>query len=340
MNILIDIGHPSDVHFFRYAVRAWESHGHRVSLTARRIPIVERLLKSCGFSYDIVSEKRSGVVGLAVELLEHAARLYPLLRRRKIDVCLAVGGTFTVHAGCLARCRRIVCYDTDTAKTANRITFPFASSIVTPACYPDDLGRRHVRYRGIKELAYLHPDRFTPDPAVPAKVGLAPGEPFSVMRLISWQASHDIGLRVPSLEEKRRLLRALEPRGRVIIVPEGDVPPDFHYACQPVAPEDFHSLLHHASWCVTEGASTAAEACVLGTPTLYLNPLRPCYIGALAKYGLLEASAPGEDMVSALERLDRRYPDRAAARRAAETIVADHCDVSSFLIEYVENLDA
>ncbi len=40
-------------------------------------------------------------------------------------------------------------------------------------------------------------------------------------------------------------------------------------------PEDFHDLLYFASCCVTEGATTATEACVLGTPVLYANPVHP-----------------------------------------------------------------
>jgi hypothetical protein len=35
MKVLIDIGHPAHVHFFRNAIRELESKGHAVKVTAR-----------------------------------------------------------------------------------------------------------------------------------------------------------------------------------------------------------------------------------------------------------------------------------------------------------------
>ena len=188
MNILVDIGHPAHVHFFKNAIRIWRAHGHAVVVTTRRIPMAMHLMDVCGIEYAVVSKKRRGVVGLAIELCEHSLRLYPRLRRAKIDVCVSIGGTFMVHAAALAGCRRIVFYDTDTASTANAITYPFATMVVTPEAYPPTIGRKQVRYRGLHELAYLHPNYFSASPLCLRKYGLSEDKPYSVIRLCSWEA--------------------------------------------------------------------------------------------------------------------------------------------------------
>lgn len=336
MNLHIDIGHPGHVHFFKHAVRIWREHGHRVFMTTRRIPIAMHLLDVYGLEYAVVSTKRTGAFGLGVELVEHAARLLPRLLREKADVAMAIGGTFTVHAGLLAGCRRIVFYDTDTATTANRITYPFAGRIVTPDVYPHDLGRKHVRYGGFHELAYLHPNYFTPRPEVLGKYGLNEGEPFSIVRFIAWEASHDIGVDAASRAEKEAVVEWLRGRVRVLVLPERTDDPLFPDLTVRIAPEDFHDLLYYASFCATEGATTASECCILGTPVLYMNPLQPCYIHTMAETGLLAKVLPGEPMVPALEALQDRYGDADAARDAAARLVADHIDVTDFMVRFVE----
>ena len=107
-----------------------------------------------------------------------------------------------------------------------------------------------------------------------------------------------------------------------------------------IKPEDFHHLLAHATCCVTEGATTASEACMLGTPVLYLNPLQPCYIHTLADTGLLEKALPGEDMTAALKRLRQRFPNAAAAHQAAERLVQSHIDVTAFVTAFIEDFGA
>ena len=48
-------------------------------------------------------------------------------------------------------------------------------------------------------------------------------------------------------------------------------------------PIDFHQLLRHAAFVLTEGASTATEAVCLGVPALFINS-----VGRLGNFDLLE----------------------------------------------------
>ena len=93
----------------------------------------------------------------------------------------------------LARVPSLVFDDTEHAKIEHALLDPFASTICTPSCYRGNLGSKQVRYDGNHALAYLHPNYFTPDPAVLAEMGLKPDDPYIIVRFVSWDASHDVG---------------------------------------------------------------------------------------------------------------------------------------------------
>ena len=336
MNILVDLGHPGHVHFFRRQIALWRAHGHTVTLTSRDIPIVARLLAAYGLSATVIGTRRRGALGLGLELLERTAKLAPLLVRARIDVAAAIGGALTAPACRLAGVPCVVFDDTDTAGLENRISHPLATVIATPAGYPRELGEKQVRYDGLHELAYMHPAHFTPDPAVPARYGLNPGEPYGVVRFSSWEAGHDLAARTASLEEKLALVAALREQGKVVVVPEGDPPPELAAVTPRLAPEDFQHLLALSRLCVTEGATTASEACLRGVPTLYLNPARPFYIHELAQTGLLAVGTPGAGLVEAFTALAGRFPEPGPAREAAAAFVAARIDVAAFAADLVE----
>jgi hypothetical protein len=336
MNILVDLGHPGHVHFFRHQIALWREHSHAVTLTSRNIPIVGKLLEAYGLAATVIGTRRRGALGLGLELVERTARLVPVLRSRRIGVAAAIGGALTAPACRLAGVPCVIFDDTDTAGLENRISHPLATVIVTPAGYPRDLGGRQVRYNGLHELAYMHPARFTPDRDVPARYGLDPDAGYAMVRFSSWEAGHDLAARTASLAEKLTLVAALEKRGKVCIVPEGDPPRELAALVPAIAPEDFHHLLALARYCVTEGATTASEACISGVPSLYLNPSRPFYIHELAQTGLLAIGTPGEELTEVLEALFSRFPNAASAREAASRFVAARIDVAAFAADLVE----
>ncbi len=83
--------------------------------------------------------------------------------------------------------------DTENASLTARITIPFTDALYTPDCFEGSLGPKHRKYRGYKELAYLHPKYFRPNRDSLRIAGLSESEPYLVVRLASWDASHDIG---------------------------------------------------------------------------------------------------------------------------------------------------
>lgn len=338
MNILVDIAHPGHAHFFRFAIEEWKKRGCGVAVAARNIPVARRLLDYFGIPHSVVSSPRRGVAGLALEMLEHNLGVARLIRRNGSDLAVAVGGTYTVFGACLTGRRTTVFSDTETARVANLITFPFAARIITPSVYPFDIGRKHVRYGGFHELAYLHPNRFSPNPAVLSKYGIRDDERFSVVRFSAWGASHDIGLRTVTDREKLLLIDTLKSETKVLLVPEGKVPGGLHSNVASIDACDFHSLLYYAAYCVTEGATTATESCILGTPALYINPLRPRNMEEMVRYGLLRIREADQNIAELAKEFMNERRDKEKHRNIARGLCENNRDVTEVIVEQVADM--
>jgi predicted glycosyltransferase len=186
MRVVVTIQHAGHVHFFKHAIAALEADGHDVFVFARENAMSTALLDRCGIEYELLAGESDSLVSLARAQCVYEARLLGRAREIQPDVMTAVGGVAVSHVASLVGARSVVFYDTEHASIIRNLSFPFADVICTPACFEADLGDNHHRYPGYHELAYLHPDRFTPDPDVREAVGVAPDDRFVVLRLGDW----------------------------------------------------------------------------------------------------------------------------------------------------------
>jgi predicted glycosyltransferase len=336
--ILVDVTHPAHFHFFRPAMEEWLRRGHRVILVGRDKDLVRELLNGWGRPYALLSRARKGLVGLSIELIEHEARLLGVMWRERPQVMTEVAGTFIVHAALLAGVPSLVFYDTEHAKLQNAITYPFATRVITPACYRGDAGRRHVRFEGYKELAYLHPNRFRPDPSVLAELGVAAGQPFFVVRFVSWAASHDVGQRGLTTPGRRRLIERLAARGRVLVSSEGELPPDLRQYRFPLPARRMHDALAFAALFIGEGGTMATEAAMLGTPSIFVSTLESGNWYELRdRYGLLYFYPDEEPALAKAEELLAMPDLKAVWAERRRQMLADKIDVTDFVVRAVES---
>lgn len=299
--IIFDVGHPAHVHLFRGTARAMQAQGHDILFTALDREIILHLLQRYQLPYRVTYRRRKGRYALLAELLLRTLSTYRIARQFGADLFFSFGNpTVGVPARLMGK-PYIALTDTEHATEQHALFKPLATVIATPDVFTVDMGPKQVRYNGYHELAFLHPDQFTPDPARLAAVGLKPGDPFFVVRFVAWRATHDVGQRGFTPEQKRVLLDELRQHGRVLLSVEGDVPPEFAPYVTPFAPEDIHHLLADATLYVGEGGSMAAEAAVLGVPSIYVNSLVMGYIRDLQDhYGLLHWYTDG---AAALEKV-------------------------------------
>ena len=276
MRILVDITHPAHAHFFRHAIQRWQNEGHAVRITSRNKDIAIQLLDEFGFEHTTIGHARHGVAGLGIELVERAWGLGRVIREFRPQVATAIAGTFIVY-GCLPyRVPTVVFYDTEHANLSNAITYPLAKAVVTPRAYQKDAGAKQFRYNGYQELAYTDRRVFTPDPSALAAEGLQPGEPFIIVRLVNWGASHDVG--DYGVKNLRDVIGALSPYGRVILSSEKTLPPDLQALTLRGPRQNMLHLQAFARLFFGESATMASECAMLGTPAIFLSTSRRGYI--------------------------------------------------------------
>jgi len=268
----VDIVHPAHVHFYRHLIGELLARGDKVEIVARHKDVTTALLDSLGLPYRAVGEHHGGSrLGLAWELLRRDLALVRAGLAFRPDVVLTRNPSGT-HAARLVGA--IAIFDTDDGSAVGlhfRAAAPFAHIITTPASITEDFGAKHRRYPGYKPLAYLHPDRFTPDPAVRAELGVAQNEPYALVRFVSWGATHDRGEEGLDLATKRRLVDELEKCGRVFITSESALEGDMARRRFPLPPHRLHDAMAFASVCAGDSQTMAFEAGLLGTPSFRCN---------------------------------------------------------------------
>lgn len=284
MKLLFDITHPVNVHFFKHLIWQFSEAGHDVLVTARAKDVALDLLKTLNIPHVCISRRRSGLLGMGVELLARDMRLAKLVRKFRPDVMVAAeGGVSVAPVGALLGIPTVIFDQVDQAKLQQLLGLPLATRICTSTSFLKDYGPRHSRFRGVLAQAYLDPRRFKPDPGPIIASGLNGDRPLIILRLVSWLASHDMGRKGMSPDELSTAIRRLERFGQVWVSSENALPPGLaQYAC-PVPVAHLHSLLSMASLCLAEGGTVSVEAGLLGVPAICYNTYDFGYLRAMEK---------------------------------------------------------
>ena len=347
MNVLIHIGHPAHVHFFKNIIFALKKHGHKVRIITRKKDITLQLLDLYGFEYTTFNFFSTSLAGKILDLMKTDFLIFGIAREFRPDVMIGIGLPSITHVGWLLRIPSIFITDTEDAKLANNLAQPFASVMCTPACFTLDFGEKHVRFNGFKELASLHPRYFTPDPSVPEELGIKKGDRYIVVRRISYDAHHDIGLK--GIKKENEFFNQLEKYGRIFVNSEksqNSTPSKYDYT---LSPEKFHSLLAFASLYIGEGGTTAAEAAMIGIPSIHIESTsQGTATGELSgnfkelrdTYGLLYYYASMEEAMKKGIAILENPQSKTEWQQKRDRFIADKIDVAAWFTDFIERYPA
>jgi predicted glycosyltransferase len=167
LRYLFDIGHPAHIHYFKHTIRELEKNGHQVALTARDKEITLYLIAKYGFPYHCTGRNLSTKLGKLYSILRNDLKIYKVARQTKPDLFVSFFSPFAAHVGRFLRKPVIGFNDTENAKISITFAEPFTDTIVVPDCYKGTLAEhKKITFDGYFELAYLHPNHFTPDPGI------------------------------------------------------------------------------------------------------------------------------------------------------------------------------
>jgi len=338
MRAIVTIQHPAHVHFFRNAITELQDEGHDIHVLARKKDIATDLLKKYDIDYTIIAGSNNGGLDLVKTQSIYEANILRKTYELSPDVLTAIAEPGIAHASTLSQARSVLFTDTEHATLQNKLAFPFADNIYTPECYLDDIGSKQFRYPGYHELAYLHPNRFSPDPEILNEVGVHEGESLVILRLVSWDAAHDMGN--SGFERVTDAVRFLESQGAtVLITSEADLPREIEDRQASIPIHKMHDLMYYADLFIGEGSTMAAESAVLGTPAIFVSSLELGYTKELEnRFDLVFNFSSEEKQTKALNKAKEVLQTNDSTwERCRSKLLEEKNDTTNYIVEALKN---
>ena len=316
-----------------------QSRGDELLIVARDKEVVARLLRKENFDFVDSGIIRRGNFGRIIEYTERTKKILSLARKFKPDVLVAGDGFSIGPIGRILGIPSVSVSDTEDQGMIPTLAYKVVTNVVTPYCFMKDFGKRHTRFSGYYEMAYLNSKRFIPDPSVPTFYGVKKGEKYSVIRFVSWDSCHDEHEAGLNLEQRRQLVQELSKHGKVLISSEGKFPEEF--ASYIVDPMDMHSLLYYADFYFGDSQTMSIEAGLLGTPAIRCNSLvnklhaKGQFNDFHYKYGIVYSYASFSDAFAKLKELMADPKSKDKWKEKKERLENDTVDFTDFFFEYL-----
>ena len=343
MNILIEIGHPAHVYKIAPTIKILNDKNHKIVVITKDIPSIKFLLAKFNIPFTVIGAKKDNLIAKGIMQLWYNLRCLILMKKHKTD--LIIGSLTAAYMTRITKTPSILFDDDDDEVEPLMVKYvhAYVSHIVSPSSLMGNRKRKDtIYYSGFHELAYLHPNRFTPDDSIFNEIGLKVGDPYFVLRFNAFKAHHDVGIKGLCIENKRKLIAYLETKGRVFITSERNIDQEFKKYQLLLSPEKIHSLIYFATMLLGDSQTMTSEAAILGTPAIKCNS----FAGILSipnelenKYQLCYSFLP-EDADNFFTKIDELLSNRnlkSEFKLRKEKMLADKIDVTAFYVWFIEN---
>lgn len=342
MKIAFVVHTPGQAFFWKNIIHILADKGHQVSVLTRDDKFVSNLSLNKNIHHGVYHSNGKTAYSKLLSLPSQLFTNFRFLSQFNPDIVVG-GSMLEANAAAVLRKPCIIFEDTEITPALERIQWQLtASDIITPSCFKKNLGKKHIRIEGYKELAYLHPDYFQPDPSIFTELDLKPQDKYIVVRFNSFKAVHDMRLRGFTPDDRHTIVRTLQKYSRIFISAEGDLPESLTEYRLPVPSKRIHHVLSYARMIFGDSGTMSAEAAILGTPAVRCNSgLGFNELGNFVelenKYDLMYC-IPGLEagLQKAVELLQRPLLKEEWAQKR-QRLLAEKIDVTKFMVDYIEN---
>jgi uncharacterized protein len=347
MRYLFFFVHPSKINVFRNTINQLKSDGHHVDILITSKDVLQKLVDKQGWNYTNIFPEGRKINGIptylsaAINTVRTIWRLLKYVRKRHYD--LFITDDLLTIVGRLKGIPTIHLQDDDLSVVPeSAVLLKTAGYILAPSS--TDFGKynsKKISFNGYKELGYLHPGHFIPDPLI-VKSFNPESIRYFVLRVVLLKSTHDVGKSGITDEKVRKLISLLEKYGRVFISSERELPQDLEKYRLKIDPENISQVLYFADLFISDSQTMTSEAAILGTPAFRFND----FVGKISvmeekefKYGLSFGFKTNE--------FDRMYetvsrfltvPDLKESFRLKRDIMMKDCiDLTKFMVWLFEN---
>jgi uncharacterized protein len=335
MKVLFEICHPAHVHYFRNLIKLLNQHGHEVKILAQNRGIISQLLDKYKLPYTLFPNLPKKLWGKLLFIPYIDLIFYKHARKFKPDILVGFGGAYISHVGWLTGKPAVVIDDTDIAKWSHAAYKRFATAILTPNCFIQDFGAKHIRFDSYMELSYLHPNHLNMENNLPT--GHDPARKTVLLRFVSWRAHHDIGQNGLSENVKFALIDELKDKYNIIISSEENLPESLAKYQYKLAPDKMHSLLASIDLFIGEGATMASECVMLGTSAVYVNSLQcTTLLEQQNKYGLVYNFPDSNGVIEKVKEILSKPELSKMNQQKRDLLLKDKIDLTAFMLWFIE----
>ena len=339
------ISHPAHFHMFKHSMRELQEKGHAVITVIRPKDVLEKLCIDSNISFIKIKDRpnRFGMLGLAWSLFMKDLQILRIVNSEKPDQLVGSDGSLA-RVGFLKRIPSFE-YSEDDAEAIKLyavLSFPFYTNIVCPEVTSVwHWNYKKIGYKSYHELAYLHPNQFTPDKNIVNQYFPA-DDTYFIIRFAKLTAHHDVGIGGITTEIAQRIIDILKPYGKIYITSERELEPQFEQYRMHIRPLDMHHIMAFASIYIGDSQTMAAEAGVLGTPFIRFNDFvgRLSYLNELEwtyELGYGHKTNDVEGMLNSIRKTVENPDRKKISLERRQKMLSEKIDFAKFQVWFIEN---
>lgn len=337
MNILFDLLHPADVNLFKNSIYKLKNEGQSVFLTFRQRGVLEIIARSefPDFILNRLGIHRNNLAGKVYSIIQREVLAFRFLRKNKINLVVCQG--LACGIACKLLGVKILHYDDD---CEYRLTFLLGKWFSDIDVMPDFIpfsGKNFFKYKGFKELAYLHPDYFTPYNGVLSEYGLQPYNYVFIREIsnVSVNYSNHSGL-LPEI-----LNHLIKNRIKILLsIEDKSLMKDYSENCiilkEPV--DHLYSLIYYSKYVISSGDTVARESCLLGSPCIYTGGRVMLANRIFIDMGLMIKAEREEEVFNSMDKMIENRFFHNGRERMTDIIRNEYEDTNAVLTGQIKKL--
>jgi len=341
---LFQLNHPAHYHLFKNIIQILENKGYKILISIKDKDILKDLVKNYSYVQISVGYRKKFIYSILKSVIDRDKKLLKIVKDFKPDLMIGTSPEIG-HISPLAKIPALFFGEDDVDLSIpmylGALTcYPFFDCILTPSCVNNSIwNRKTVFYEGFQKLAYLHPNRFTPQRRL---VDIDKSNKYFIIRFSALTAYHDNGVSGITDLLARRIISKLLPYGKVLISSERTLPNDLEEYRFRENLDYMHHYLAYANLFIGDSQTMCAEAGLLGTPFIryndfvdkigYLNEIEKKYqLGFGIKTGNEDVLI--DKMIELLNTPEIKKIFNARKNR----MLKEKIDVTSFFVWFIEN---
>ncbi len=345
MKILFHLGHPAHFHLFKNVMSSLKERKHQIFILIKKKDVLQNLLEESLFEFtNILPEgRKDNKISIAIGQIKQDLKLLSFCIKNKPD--LLVGTSIAIsHVGKILSIPSINLNedDADVVPLYAKLAYPWATYVLAPRiCRMGKWIDKTLFYNSYHELAYLHPNNFSPQIEI-AKKYISLEKPYFILRFAKLGAHHDTGIKGISNEIATKLVELISPFGRVYITSERKLNATLEPLRIQINPIDIHHVMAFAKIYIGDSQTMAAESGVLGVPFIRFNDFvdRIGYLDELEnKYQLgfgIKTNELGK-LFSTIDDLVKNKNLSEIYKERRLKMLAEKIDYTAFLLWSIEN---